>query len=73
MASDHVKRPRHYVATLRSGEEVECRELALSLGFDFALANVLKYIWRAGKKSEAVREDLEKAAEYLRWKLETLE
>lgn len=63
--SDPVTRPRHYVATLADGREIECREVIRALGLNFALANVLKYLWRAGRKTPDRAQDLRKAADYL--------
>ena len=65
---DNVNHPNHYTSN-PSG--IECIEIARHM--DFNLGNVLKYIWRHGKKrsetnpdelSNAI-EDLEKAAWYL--------
>lgn len=66
--ADNVNHPNHYTSH-PSG--IECIEIARHM--DFNLGNVLKYIWRHGKKrsetnpdqlSNAI-EDLEKAAWYL--------
>ena len=66
--ADNVEHPHHYNCH-PSG--IECIEIARHM--DFNLGNVLKYIWRHGKKrsetnpdelSNAI-EDLEKAAWYL--------
>ena len=61
---DAVNRPAHY-----QGDGVECIDaIEAALGTEGAIAycrgNALKYIWRAGKKSDAV-EDLKKANWYL--------
>lgn len=47
--------------------EVECFDLIEALGFDasFNLGNVLKYLWRAGRKTPDALEDLKKARTYL--------
>ncbi len=47
--------------------EVECFDMIDALGFDksFSLGNLLKYIWRAGRKTLDTREDLSKARVYL--------
>lgn len=50
---------------------VECIEVAER--FPFSLGNVIKYVWRAGKKSDAHRiEDLEKARQYLEFEIDRL-
>jgi len=63
-------RPNYYrikVPTTR-GEivEVECLDLIDALGLGFNLGNVLKYVWRAGRKTPDAAEDLRKACVYLR-------
>lgn len=46
------------------GDPIECADIAQEM--DFCLGNVLKYIWRAGKKDPKKHiEDLEKAKWYL--------
>ena len=71
----NVEHPQHYNCH-PSG--IECIEVARHM--DFNLGNVLKYIWRHGKKrsetnpdelSNAI-EDLEKAAWYLNDEIEML-
>lgn len=56
-----VDHPEHYN---RHPSGVEC--ITIAEGFNFNLGNAIKYVWRAGLKHEAQREDLEKAAWYLR-------
>lgn len=58
--SDNVNHPQHYTSH-PSG--VECIQVTEHMGF--CLGNVLKYVWRADNKGNAV-EDLRKAAWYLR-------
>ena len=58
--SDPVNHPPHYT-THPSG--VEC--ITVTEHMNFNLGNAVKYIWRAGLKSEAVITDLEKAAWYV--------
>ena len=66
-----VDHPSHY----QSGEldedgtsKYEAIKIIEALGLDFHLGNVVKYISRAGKKSENVLEDMRKAKWYLdRW------
>lgn len=49
---------------------VECIEIAQH--FNFNLGNVIKYVWRAGKKDDAVK-DLIKAKEYIEFEIARLE
>lgn len=56
---DMVNHPPHY-NDHPSG--VECIEVARH--FNYNLGNVIKYVWRAGRKGELLQ-DLEKAAFYL--------
>ena len=56
--------PSHYQDTPpNSGIRGECIDYAERLGF--AAGNAFKYAWRAGRKGD-MRQDLEKAAWYLR-------
>lgn len=57
--SDPVNHPPHYTGH-PSG--VEC--ITVTRHMNFNLGNVIKYVWRADLKSDAL-EDLEKAAWYL--------
>lgn len=57
--NDPVHHPKHYTGH-PSG--VEC--IAITRHMNFNLGNVIKYVWRADLKSDAL-EDLEKAAWYL--------
>ena len=63
-SSDNVKHPPHYTSH-PSG--VECIEITKHMGF--CLGNVVKYVWRADLKNDAI-EDLEKAREYLDTEIE---
>jgi hypothetical protein len=56
-----VEHPAHYN---QHPSGTECIQVAEH--FNFNLGNVIKYVWRAGLKYETQREDLEKAAWYLR-------
>lgn len=55
-----VEHPDHYN---KHPSGVECIEVARH--FNFNLGNVIKYIWRAGLKSDNLLEDLEKARFYI--------
>lgn len=59
VVSDAVEHPPHYMAH-PSG--VECIQITEHMGFN--LGNVIKYVWRADLKDDAI-EDLRKAAWYL--------
>jgi len=62
-----VNHPRHY-SEHPSG--VECIEIAEAFGFN--LGNAIKYIWRAGIKTEDAITDLEKAEWYIQREIERL-
>ena len=57
--SDRIRHPPHYT---QHPSGVECIEI--SEHFGFCLGNVIKYVWRAGSKGDAL-EDLKKARWYL--------
>lgn len=57
---DEINHPKHYTSH-PSG--VECIDIAEHM--NFCLGNAVKYIWRAGLKSEDAEKDLEKAIWYL--------
>lgn len=66
---DLVNHPLHYKAH-PSG--VEC--IAITEHFNFNLGNAIKYIWRAGLKSESSElQDLQKAAWYLTREIKRIE
>lgn len=64
---ERVEHPKHYTSH-PSG--VECIQITEHMSF--CLGNAVKYIWRAGLKSETPLEDLEKASWYLRREIERL-
>lgn len=66
MMADSVNHPEHY--THPSG--AECIEIAEH--FSFNLGNVVKYVWRNGRKHDRI-EDLRKAAWYLEREIMRLE
>ena len=49
---------------------IEC--ITITEHFNFNLGNTIKYVWRAGLKSESAIEDLKKAAWYLAREIERL-
>lgn len=73
--NDKVNHPSHYT-THPSG--VECIEITRH--YDFCIGNAIKYLWRAGLKSEGGYtdtqkeiEDLKKAIFYINDKIKMLE
>jgi len=66
--ADLVNHPPHYSAH-PSG--VECITVTEHMGF--CLGNAVKYIWRAGLKSDDATEDLRKARWYLDREIARLE
>ena len=64
---DPVEYPGHY---MDHPSGVECIEVAQH--FNFNLGNVIKYVWRAGAKGDAVQ-DLRKARKYLDFEIARLE
>lgn len=65
---DPVGYPQHYNSH-PSG--VEC--ITVTEHFNFNLGNAIKYVWRAGLKSENPLEDLEKAVWFLQREVKRLE
>lgn len=66
-AGDAVSHPPHYTAH-PSG--IECIQITEHM--NFCLGNAIKYIWRAGLKSDAI-EDLRKAIWYLEREVDRIE
>lgn len=69
--ADNVNHPTHYnslPATCECGRVIECIWVVRVMGFN--LGNVIKYLWRAGRKGDNDIEDLEKAAWYLHDEIE---
>jgi len=63
-----VVKPNHY--TWIPG--IECK--GVTSHFNFNLGNVIKYVWRAGKKdSSTLLQDLQKAREYINYEIEKVE
>ena len=67
MAHDPVNHPSHYTAH-PSG--VECIQVTEHM--NFCIGNAVKYLWRAGQKSEDPLEDLRKAEWYIRREIDRL-
>jgi hypothetical protein len=57
---DNINHPPHYTSH-PSG--IECIQITEHM--DFCLGNAMKYIWRAGLKSDNAVEDLKKAVFYI--------
>ena len=71
--NDTVNHPAHYRGPYvhsACGEMIECIDIARHQGF--ALGNVTKYTWRAGRKDDEL-EDLRKARQYLSDRIAELE
>lgn len=66
-SNDPVSWPAHYT---EHPSGVECIEITEHM--NFCLGNAMKYIWRAGLKSDDVIQDLEKAAWYIDREIERL-
>jgi len=66
-----VNHPQHYGGANNPHEHVKCME-AIGLTNNAFLYNTCKYIWRCGKKTNAL-EDLRKAAWYLDREIKRLE
>jgi hypothetical protein len=66
--NDPVNNPKHYT-THPSG--VECIEITEHM--NFCLGNAVKYIWRAGLKTDDPLKDLRKAAWYINREIERIE
>ena len=68
---DAINHPKHYTNSRARCPDcnatVECITVAKHMGF--CLGNVLKYVWRAGEKGDAI-EDLKKAAWYLQCEID---
>lgn len=58
--SDQVRHPKHYN---EHPSGIECLDVVRHMNFN--LGNAMKYIWRAGLKSDDAVQDLEKAIFYL--------
>ncbi len=63
-----VNHPPHY---LQHPSQVECIQITEHM--NFCLGNAVKYIWRAGLKSDAAVQDLKKAKWYIEREIARLE
>jgi iron-sulfur cluster repair protein YtfE (RIC family) len=69
MEKESVNHPSHYGGKDNTYEAIKVIE---AWDLDFCLGNVVKYLSRAGKKSDKKVEDLEKALWYLSREIENL-
>ena len=67
---ESVEHPSHYGGKDNPLEHIKVVE---ALGWDYWIGNCTKYLWRAGRKSPNVLEDLKKAKFYLDAKIEMME
>ena len=65
---DAVERPSHYT---QHPSGIECIQITEHMNFN--LGNAIKYVWRAGLKSDNPVEDLRKAAWYITREISRLE
>ena len=63
-----IHHPKHYTDH-PSG--VECVKIAQA--FNYNLGNVIKYVWRAGLKTQDPLQDLQKAAKYIEFEIERVQ
>jgi hypothetical protein len=66
--NDPIYHPKHYT---EHPSGVEC--VTIAEAFNFNLGNCIKYIWRAGLKTEDPVEDLKKAAWYIKREIEKIQ
>ena len=77
--SEPDPRPSYYSLTVKSNvvaggfAAIECFDVIEGLEFGFNLGNVLKYLWRAGRKTPDALQDLKKARVYLDREIATRE
>lgn len=70
MKKEAVNHPSHYGGERNPYEAIKVIE---AWDLNFSLGNVLKYMSRAGKKSDNPMEDLRKAAWYLNREIQRIE
>lgn len=79
-SNDAVNHPSHYTSgpKCECGRVIECITITRERNFD--IGNAIKYLWRAGKKSDSAAtardkeiEDLRKAEFYIRDEIQRLE
>ncbi len=67
-----AEKPNYYKVKIK-GVEVECLDVIDVLDLGFCLGNTLKYIWRGGRKTPDILQDLRKARVYLDREIANLE
>ncbi len=70
---DNINHPLHYTshpAKCECGAGIECIQITEHM--NFCLGNAIKYIWRAGLKSDDAVSDLQKAIFYLHREIERI-
>jgi len=65
----HNDHPGYYGGKDNPYEAIKIIE---AYNLNFSLGNVIKYVLRAGKKSDSAIEDLEKAARYIQFQIDYL-
>jgi hypothetical protein len=72
---DPVNHPAHYEQDTpccdHCGKPVEC--IVIAEQFNFNRGNAIKYVWRAGKKTDSPLQDLRKAVWYLSREIKKIE
>lgn len=69
--TEAVNHPAHYGGKDNPYEAIKIID---ALGLDFCRGNALKYLIRAGKKAgQSEKQDLEKAAWYINWRIQQLD
>lgn len=61
---EQVNHPAHYGGEDNPYETIKIIE-SMGIGYEFCLGNVIKYVMRAGRKTDDPAEDLDKADWYL--------
>lgn len=66
--TEQVNHPSHYTGTIECIDALE----SIGVGRDFCLGNAIKYLWRLGKKDDALQ-DARKAQWYVNRLVKLLE
>lgn len=73
MMSDNIKHPKHYCDGGIETIDYMRAKLTVEEFVGYCKGNVIKYVSRAGKKTDSPLEDLQKAKMYLEWAIEPYE
>ena len=65
---DNVNHPKHYSGNIECIDAMTSA-FGISSVMNFCRCNAFKYLWRAGKKSDNITEDLDKAIWYIQKEL----